>query len=88
MNGSGSPVTSKLSDSVVLLAQRPTLVHTDITRPGRARLKEDKMANAGHDDNCIDVESHSVQDYDVQAQLCHGRVIFGLNAKTELIRAE
>ena len=80
-NGSGSPVTSKLSDSVVLLAQRPTLVHTDITRPGRARLKEDKLANAGHDDNCIDVESH-----DVQSLHCHCRVIFGSNANTGLIR--
>ena len=61
-------MTSKLSDSDVLLAQRPTLGHTDMTRPDRARLKENKSAKAAIDDNGIDVESHSVQDHDVQAQ--------------------
>ena len=47
--GSGSPVTSNLSDSDVSLAQMPTIVHTDMTMPSRARLKENKSANAGHD---------------------------------------
>ena len=47
--GSGSPATSNLSDSNVSLAQMSTIVYTDMTRPTRARLKEDKSANAGHD---------------------------------------
>ena len=64
----GSPVTSELSDSDVLLAQRPALGHTEMSRPDRARLKENKSAKAGIDDNSINVESHSVQDHDVQAQ--------------------
>ena len=61
MTDNGSPVTSKLSDSDVLLAQMATEVHTDMTRPGRTRLKENKSLNAGHDDNGIAVEGHDVQ---------------------------
>ena len=57
MTGRGIPMTSKLSDSDVLLAQMPTLVQTEMTRPGRASLKENKSANAGRDDNGIDVDS-------------------------------
>ena len=38
--GSGSPVTSNLSDSDVSLAQMTTKVHTDMIRPSTARLKQ------------------------------------------------
>ena len=68
VTGSGSPVTSKLSDSDVLLAQMPTTGHTDMTRPDIARLKVNKYANSGYDDNSIDIECHSVQGHDGQAR--------------------
>ena len=59
MSGSGSPVqgpvTSRLADSDVLLVQMPTIGHTDMTRPDRARLKENKSANSCHDGHGIDV---------------------------------
>ena len=42
--GSSRTVTTKLSDRDVLLAQMPPQAHTDMTRPFRARLKENRVA--------------------------------------------
>ena len=42
--GSSNTVTSKLSDRDVLLAQMPTQALTDMTRPSRDRLKENRVA--------------------------------------------